>query len=435
MAYPDMPNFFWTMEFLERYAELAIEYQAEGVLPLLREAEASLKRITNQLKELPINRELEKKEPNGLEEIRLLRPYTGKRRFWDRIPDTFHDRLEGALLARMAGCTLGAIVENWPVADMELWAESIGETFPPVNYWGKVLGIPEASRYIRGRLKDFTLPGLDKVPVDDDIAYTLLGLLIAEEHGIDFTTDDVGKSWVMHLPMACTAEGAALANLKEGIPAMNAAEVNNPYCQWIGADIRSDPWAYMTPAWPERAAALAYRDAYLSHRRNGIYGEMFFAAAQSAAFALDNAEDALRAGLTEIPGECALAEAVRWALAEARNLKNYKDARAAVDEKFPGMSNVHTLNNACLTIFGLLIGGNDVTKVLSETIAMGLDNDCTAATAGSIVGAVVGKKGVPEHWYLPFKNKIHSYFNDIEWFAIDDVVNRFEKLAHQTYRR
>ena len=33
----------------------------------------------------------------------------------------------------------------------------------------------------------------------------------------------------------------------------------------------------------ERAAAMAYRDAYLSHRRQWIYGEMFFAAAVAAA--------------------------------------------------------------------------------------------------------------------------------------------------------
>ena len=34
------------------------------------------------------------------------------------------------------------------------------------------------------------------VPVDDDIAYTLLGLLIAEEYGPDFSTADVGTAWL-----------------------------------------------------------------------------------------------------------------------------------------------------------------------------------------------------------------------------------------------
>ena len=102
--------------------------------------------------------------------------------------------------------------------------------------------------------------------------------------------------------------------MKAGISALEAADVNNPYCQWIGADIRSDPWAYLAPAYPEKAAELAYRDAYLSHRRNGIYGEMFFSAAQSAAFAVDNPIDAIKIGMTEIPKESSLYKEIEWAL-------------------------------------------------------------------------------------------------------------------------
>ena len=43
------------------------------------------------------------------------------------------------------------------------------------------------------------------VPVDDDIAYTQLGLLILEECGRNFSTADVGRMWLKYLPMACTA--------------------------------------------------------------------------------------------------------------------------------------------------------------------------------------------------------------------------------------
>ena len=32
----------------------------------------------------------------------------------------------------------------------------------------------------------------------------------------------------------------------------------------------------------------------------------------------------------------------------------------------------------------------DFTRTISVTVAMGLDNDCTAATAGSLLGAVLG---------------------------------------------
>jgi hypothetical protein len=93
------------------------------------------------------------------------------------------------------------------------------------------------------------------------------------------------------------------------------------------------------------------------------------------------------------------------------------------------MHPVHTLNNACLTIFGLRIGGTDVTRVLSETVAMGLDNDCTAATAGSIVGAVVGGRRIPGHWTKPFDGYVRSYLNGTDTFGIEEILARFTTQA------
>ena len=100
--------------------------------------------------------------------------------------------------------------------------------------------------------------------------------MIMEEYGLDFTTDQLGEAWVKYLPFAFTAEGIALDNLRKGVPALQAAEVDNPFLNWIGADIRSDPWAYAAPGWPEKAAEIAYRDATVSHRRNGIYRRHVF---------------------------------------------------------------------------------------------------------------------------------------------------------------
>jgi len=271
------------------------------------------------------------------------------------------------------------------------------------------------------------------VPVDDDVTYTLLGLLIVEKYGLDFTVEDVGKAWLEWLPMACTAEDIALRNLKKGIPAKQAADIDNPYCQWIGAAIRSDPWAYIAAGWPEKAAELAWRDAYLSHRRNGIYGEMYLAAAQAAAFAVRTAREALEIGLTEIPADCALAADLRWALETAGSLRDWRHARQLVDERFGAMSSVHTNNNLCLIVFGLLLGGNDVTRVLGETVAMGLDNDCTAASAGSVLGAIVGRDAIPPHWVRGFAGKVGSYLNGYASFDIADLTARFAKAGERLW--
>jgi ADP-ribosylglycohydrolase len=344
----------------------------------------------------------------------------------------YADRIEGALLGRMAGCTLGAPVEGWSIWQMETLAKENNEPFPPADYWTSV---PNGLhlRYEMSARRDYTREAMNGVPVDDDIAYTLLGLLVLEDYGPRFTVAQNGDAWRKYLPYACTAERVALENLKAGVPAEKAAERNNPYCEWIGADIRSDPWGYMAPGWPEMAADMAYRDAYLSHRRQGIYGEMFFSAAIAAAFAVDDPVEALRIGLTEIPADCTLAHAVRWALRTAPEVRDYRQARDAVDRRFKGMHKVHTVNNACLTVFGIAIGGRDFTRVIGETVAMGRDNDCTAATAGSIVGAVVGKRGIPPHWYKRFHNTVHSYLIGRRKFTIAGLVGRFTVQARRTH--
>lgn len=427
MPYPADHRLHELSDQLVEYGKLMHEYGAQGIEAVLESARAQLAASVERMRSLAPDAAMAANEPNDLPGIRALRA-DGPRRLWSSPEGTFEDKLEGAMLARFAGCTLGAIVELWSVDAMEKWAAYTGDTFPPTDYWSQAKH-PNEYRYEVGRCDMYTRGKMDGVPVDDDVTYTVLGLLIAEDFGLNFTTRDVGRAWLKYLPYACTAEDVALKNLKLGIPAEIAADRDNPYCQWIGADIRSDPWAYLAPAWPEKAAELAYRDAYLSHRRNGIYGSMFFAAAQSAAFAVDSAVEALKIGLTEIPRTSALYADVQWALEAGKDIHNYRDARAAVDQRFAGMHPVHTNNNAALTVFGLMIGENDVTKTLSELVAMGMDNDCTTATAGSIVGAINGKKGIPEHWYRPFNNRVRTYLTGAETQRIDDLVARFAALA------
>jgi ADP-ribosylglycohydrolase len=149
---------------------------------------------------------------------------------------------------------------------------------------------------------------------------------------------------------------------------------------------------------------------------------------------MDDPIQAIRTGLTEIPKGCRLAADVRWALEAGPEFSDWRDARKAVDERFQGMHSVHTNNNACLTVFGLILGQRDFTKTIGITVALGLDNDCTAATAGSILGAVMGARNIPEHWWKPFQNKTRTYINDHEWFTNTDLVARFVTMAKRVWK-
>ncbi len=443
-SYPELPDLERARELLDEYARLKYEYGADRnrIQTILDETEKSIWSAIEKIRDLPDGDARAVEEPNDLSTIRSLRP-DGPRRMWRQFDqDVYSERLRGGLTGRLAGCTLGAPVEFWEVDEMSEWAGYVGDEFPPVDYWSAVKS-PNTKRYGVSECAKYTSEEMDGVPVDDDITYTLLGLLVMEDYGPDFSIDDVGKAWLEYLPYACTAEHVALNNLKNGVPASQCAEIDNPYVQWIGADIRSDPWGYLAPGLPEKAAELARRDAYISHRRNGIYGEMYFSAVIAAAFGADNSRDALEIGLSEIPERCLLARDIRWALDKSHSIKDYVDARRAVDDYFHassndrtnrrGMHRTHTNLNACLTIFGLAIGGDDFTKVIGHTVAAGYDYYCTAATAGSIIGTIKGFSGIPEHWYRRFNDTIYTYINGHPKFSIDDVINRFAVQAKRMW--
>ena len=419
-------NFKNQADLLKIYIQLKTEYGSEKIEEIYNEVKKFFDDKIEQLKELPESKQIAIDSPNDLAEIKKLRT-AGPRKLFDKLPKDFSKRMQGAFIGRMAGCTLGAPVEFWEIDKMKMLAQETNLCFPPDRYW-KYVWQPFAKRYETSMVKEYTSEGMDGVPVDDDITYTILGLLILEEYGFNFTTENVGEAWVKYLPFACSAEDIALKNLRKGIPASRSAVVDNPFCEWIGADIRADAWGYVAAGNPELAAELAYRDAYLSHRRQGIYGEMFFAAAIAAAFAVNDPMEALKIALTEVPKTSQFYKDISWVFEIADTVKNYQEARDIVDEKFNGMHPVHTINNACLTIFGINIGRTNFTKVIGEVVAMGLDNDCTAATAGSIVGACIGIDNIDKHWYDKFNDKVKTYINGYPVLSISDCVARFEKL-------
>ncbi len=417
------------VEQLQHWADLRRE-QGVHVQPIIARAHKAIAAAMRDLRTAEPPPAMRRREPDALEDIRKLRP-SGPRRFATRLsPADLRDRMRGAWLGRAAGCMLGVPVEGWSVADMEALARRTGTAFPPETYW-KGHPRPDEIRYETSPIRAYLEGNIRAIEADDDLAYTLIGLLILEQCGPQFTTDDVGRAWLDFLPIACTAEQVVLENLKAGVPATRAATQNNPYLEWIGADIRSDPWGYAAPGWPERAAEMAYRDASLSHRGNGVYGAMLFAAAIAAAFVVDAPLEAIRIGLTEIPRDCRLARDVRWALQHCPNLRDWREARALVDARFDGMNWVHTNNNACLTVFGLHLGNGDFTRTIGFTVAMGLDNDCTGATAGSITGAILGAGGIPEHWQKPLGNRTRTYLRGHATFRNDDIARRFVRLAQR----
>jgi hypothetical protein len=62
---------------------------------------------------------------------------------------------------------------------MKDWAKNIRDSFPPMDYWSKGKE-PYSKRYSVSYGKEHISSGMNGIYVDDDITYTILGLLIED---------------------------------------------------------------------------------------------------------------------------------------------------------------------------------------------------------------------------------------------------------------
>jgi len=347
-------------------------------------------------------------EPSELDQVRAHRP-EGPRTIAVRLTSAkLDDKTLGAWLGRAAGCMLGKPVEGWRKEKIDDLLEVCGlkeldDYFPapPKNNRGI-----EFPAWAQGMLRG----NITRAWRDDDTDYTIIGLRILEQHGREFTPRQVAEFWLNHVPYYCTytAERVAYRNFVNGTWPPESARLRNPYREWIGAQIRADAFGYACPGRPEEAAGLAFKDACISHVKNGIYGEMWVAAMLAAAFVADQPEKVVRLGLSEIPKNSRLAEAINKVLAWRGEGISAEDATSRVLTEFGRYHGVHTINNAAIVATALLWGDRDFSLSIGPAVRAGLDTDCNGATVGSVLGAVLGAKGIPDHWTAPLSDRIDT---------------------------
>ena len=144
--------------------------------------------------------------------------------------------------------------------------------------------------------------------------------------------------WLVDLPAGrtFTAERVAYRNLLEGISPPRTARIRNPFREWIGAQIRTDLYGWANPGDPLRAAEWAWRDAAVSHTRNGLYGAMFVAAMASAAIGGADIGTVLDVGTSVVPPNSRMARAVALGRDLGRSGGDPTEAYAALEAEFAG---------------------------------------------------------------------------------------------------
>ncbi|HHY09318.1 MAG TPA: ADP-ribosylglycohydrolase family protein [Firmicutes bacterium] len=346
-------------------------------------------------------------------------------------PSVLEDKIKGGWLGRAAGCLLGKPVEGKP----RYWIRELlmASNRWPLDDYFSAAGIPPEVFSEHTWHKSYQVALRENIicmPEDDDLNYTMLNLHTAEQFGPNFTSKDVLQMWLTALPVlqTFTAERVAYLNALQFFAPPETARWMNPYREWIGAQIRADLWGWITPGNPRYAAELAYRDAAISHTKNGIYGAMFVAALISACFAVDNVSDAILIALDYVPAESRLNEALRYTIDLCSTKRSFESAVDEIYAKFGHYHWVHTINNGALLVAALLYGDNDFEKTICYSVMGGWDTDSNGATAGSILGGLLGAKNIPHKWTGPLNNRIRTSLKGFDNSSFDNLAAKTLRL-------
>jgi hypothetical protein len=396
--------------------------------------------LCDEVQELPFVNDYRYAEPSDLPSIQALSTNSSVPEFNGSDAELLR-KLHGGLLGRICGCVLGKPFEGWHKPEIQTWCEATGN-WPLADYIRepndseRAIIVSKSARTELGWAKNWTREKLVAAVEDDDINYTVAGFDIVKRYGADFRPVDVAEYWCNNLPifMCCTAERVAYRNFVMSVLPPDSATHRNPYREWIGAQIRADSFGYLNPGNPRRAADWAWRDASVSHIRNGIYGEMWVAAMLAAAYVLTDFEAIILAGLAQIPTNCRLHEAIIDVTNARHDGKTFDEVVALVHARWDERTAhgwCHTISNAQLVAVALLWGEGDYGLTITRAVMPGFDTDCNGATAGSVWGIVHGVDAIPDFWSRPFNDTMQTHLLHWRQLKISDLAGQMASLAHE----
>ena len=332
-------------------------------------------------------------------------------------------RIEAAFYGSVCGCILGKPLEfNPTLAEAQALLERIGE-WPLRDYVSERIldagapTLPAWNQTYRERL--------GCVMPDDDLNYTVLGMLNLEQNGSRFTQTQLKDLWLRHL----TADPTTIAGpersflVKAALDALRESRQDPPFDEWVsvlnpgdeqcGAMIRADAYGYACLGNPGLAAELAWRDAGMTHRRTGIYGAIFAAAAIAAAPAFRDPLDVFALALQFVPQRSRFYAIVSDSLAEVAAATDWLDGYARIHAKYGAYGHCRVFQETG-TLINTLRFAESVGDGICKQVMQGCDTDSYGATAGSILGAYFGSGHLDERWLTPFQDRFQT---SLAWFA------------------
>ncbi len=340
-----------------------------------------------------------------------------------RVQDqqAYLEKVYASWLGKVIGVRLGSPVENWS-------SEEIKDKYPDEEGY---------------------LVNYDVYAADDDTNGPLFFVRALLEEG-ELSAEKIGNTFLNYLQeykgffwwggVGVSSEHTAYENLKNGIKAPESGSVKRngqTIAEQIGGQIFSDCWGYVAGYDCDLAKKLASMASSVTHDRNGIEGGIFVAVALTLAMQMDNIHEVIEGALSYLDPDLEYYQVARDILAFYENNKD--DYHKCLDyiqknygyDRYPGVC--HIIPNMALMIMAMSYGEGDFSKTLVLLNRCGWDTDCNCGNVGSILGALVGLKGIDEKWILPINDVLNASscvgFLNIQ--TVSESAKLFTKLAYR----
>jgi hypothetical protein len=302
------------------------------------------------------------------------------------------DKIKGGWAGQVIGCTFGGPTEF-------LFPGAMIPDYQPIPWDASLV----AERFERS-------PGLyDDVYMD----LTFVGVMARE--GLDAPATSHAKAFAEAGYPLWHANQAARYNILQGLmPPDSGHWLNNPHADDIDFQIEADFAGLMSPGMVNPGAEIADRVGHIMNYGDGWYGGVYVAALYSLAFVRDDVERIVAEALEVLPAQSGFARCVRDVLAAYRaDPSDWKKAWLAVESRWaedvgcpdfvfrPG--NIDARVNGAYVVIGLLYGRGDFGRTLEIATRCGQDSDCNPASAGGVLGTMLGYERIPAVWRDPVK--------------------------------
>jgi hypothetical protein len=315
-------------------------------------------------------------------------------RVYDVSAEDFLDRIRGAWLAQLVGAAAGTALEGYSAANI---------------------------RDVFGQIRDYVR---DPNTYNDDITFEIAFLEAYADKGSAMTGVDICERWTSLIPTAWSAEAIALANIRRGMVPPETGYTDNPFDEWIGAQMRGVICGMVVPGRPREAARLAWLDGEVSHTSNGILGEVFNAVLASQAFVEPNTLELLKFTIGLFATDTEYGQVLLHALQTCMTSPDWETAWAICDKRYVEYNWIHAYPNAAAQVVALYYGRGDFDLTLEIICGIGHDVDCNAAQILCAVTIQNGSHVIAPSWSEPLlKDDIVTYMRRPARIAFDDLVN------------